>query len=481
MASLRSRGSLTTLLLLLVLMACSSFATCGATRDWQLDSSQAGKKGNGKSGHGNHGHPKPKPKPCPTPKPKPKPSPTPQPSTSPSPPPPQGGGMFIVLDYGADGDGVTDDTEAFQAAWAAACDGAPSKVIVPSNYEFLVGPISFSGPCKSNVVFQVDGRIIAPSSGRKAWSSGLLQWLEFRVLKGIRIEGRGIIEGQGSAWWSNSSSLLGSEVSGQLPHVKPTALRFYGSSDVTVSGITVRNSPQVHLKFDSCQAVEVTGVTISSPGDSPNTDGIHLQNSENVFIHNTNLSCDTCVCSIGDDCISIQTGCSNILVQNVNCGPGHGISIGGLGKADTQASVSNVTVQNANIVGTMIGVRIKTWQGGSGFVKCIRFAKIKVSNVKTPIVIDQFYCDHSECKNQTSAVALSDITYDGIVGTYTVQPVYLACSDGKPCRNIHLTDIQLQLLKQRGRTDDPFCWQAYGDLQGPIEPPITCLRSKNKR
>ena len=201
------------------------------------------------------------------------------------------------------------------------------------------------------------------------------------------------------------------------------------------------------------------------------------------------------------------------MVQNVNCGPGHGISIGGLGKADTQASVSNVTVQNANIVGTMIGVRIKTWQvdrsiyrsplfsktcilyifryimlllcclrqGGSGFVKCIRFAKIKVSNVKTPIVIDQFYCDHSECKNQTSAVALSDITYDGIVGTYTVQPVYLACSDGKPCRNIHLTDIQLQLLKQRGRTDDPFCWQAYGDLQGPIEPPITCLRSKNKR
>ncbi|RRT55557.1 hypothetical protein B296_00029912 [Ensete ventricosum] len=452
-------------------MACSSFVTCGVTRDWQLDSSQAGKKGNGKSGHGNHGHPKPKPKPSPTPKPKPILRPTPQPSPSPSPPPPQGGGMFNVLDYGAHGDGVSDDTK---AAWAAACDGAPSTVIVPSSFEFLVGPISFSGPCKSNVVFQVDGKVIAPSSGRKAWSSGLLQWLEFRVLKGIRIEGQGIIEGQGSAWWSSSSSPLGSEVSGRLPHVKPTALRFYGSSDVTVSGITVRNSPQVHLKFDGCQAVEVTGVTISSPGDSPNTDGIHLQNSVNVFIHNTDFSC-------GDDCISIQTGCSNILVQNVNCGPGHGISIGGLGKADTQASVSNVTVQNANIVGTMTGVRIKTWQGGSGFVKCIRFAKIKVSKVKTPIVIDQFYCDHSDCKNQTSAVALSDITYDGIVGTYTVRPVYVACSDGKPCRNIHFSDIQLQLLKQRGRTYDPFCWEAYGDLQGSAEPPITCLRSKNAK
>ncbi|RZS11578.1 hypothetical protein BHM03_00042926 [Ensete ventricosum] len=92
-------------------MACSSFVTCGVTRDWQLDSSQAGKKGNGKSGHGNHGHPKPKPKPSPTPKPKPILRPTPQPSPSPSPPPPQGGGMFNVLDYGAHGDGVSDDTK----------------------------------------------------------------------------------------------------------------------------------------------------------------------------------------------------------------------------------------------------------------------------------------------------------------------------------------------------------------------------------
>lgn len=27
----------------------------------------------------------------------------------------------------------------------------------------------------------------------------------------------------------------------------------------------------------------------------------------------------------GDDCVSIQTGCSNIHVHHINCGPGHGI------------------------------------------------------------------------------------------------------------------------------------------------------------
>lgn len=119
----------------------------------------------------------------------------------------------------------------------------------------------------------------------------------------------------------------------------------------------------------------------------------------------------------------------------------------------------------------------KSLQGGSGYVKNIRFANVKVSEVKTPIIIDQFYCDYSRCKNQSSAVALSEITYEGIKGTYTVQPVYLACSDIKPCLNIHLNDIELELLNEHEHVYEPFCWQAYGELQGPTEPPINCLQS----
>jgi polygalacturonase len=60
--------------------------------------------------------------------------------------------------------------------------------------------------------------------------------------------------------------------------------------------------------------------------------------------------------------VSIQTGCSNVYIHNVNCGPGHGISIGGLGKANTKACVSNVTVRDVTMTNTLTGVRIKTWQ-----------------------------------------------------------------------------------------------------------------------
>lgn len=64
----------------------------------------------------------------------------------------------------------------------------------------------------------------------------------------------------------------------------------------------------------------------------------------------------------GDDCVSIQTGCSGVNIQNVDCGPGHGISIGSLGKDNTKACVSNITVSDTKIHDTLTGVRIKTWQ-----------------------------------------------------------------------------------------------------------------------
>lgn len=60
---------------------------------------------------------------------------------------------------------------------------------------------------------------------------------------------------------------------------------------MSVTGITLQNSPQAHLKFDACTNVQVSDISISSPGDSPNTDGIHLQNSQDVVIFGTSIAC----------------------------------------------------------------------------------------------------------------------------------------------------------------------------------------------
>lgn len=115
-------------------------------------------------------------------------------------------------------------------------------------------------------------------------------------------------------------------------------------------------------------------------------------------------------------------------------------------------------------------------QGGSGSVQGVLFSNIQVSEVEIPIVIDQYYCNSRKCKNQTSAVALSDITYEKISGTYTVQPAYLACSDSIPCVDVILSDIDLGRLQEKYHMDDAFCWKTFGELKAPVEPLIGCIQ-----
>ncbi|KAK8512858.1 hypothetical protein V6N13_090397 [Hibiscus sabdariffa] len=356
---------------------------------------------------------------------------------------------FEVRHYGAKGDGITDDTEAFQAAWMDACKVVNSAVLVPARFTFLVGPVSFDGSnCQSKILFKLEGKIIAPDP--QAWRNGASQWLVFTKLnRGITVTGNGVIDGRGSGWWKKKST-------------RPTAVRFYGSSDVRVEGITIQNSPRCHLKFDNCKGVEVNTVTASSPPDSPNTDGILLSNSMNVQIHSSELAC----------------GCSNVTVENVRCGPGHGISIGSLGEHETKECVSDIIVRDISIHNSTNGVRIKTWQGGSGSVRNVQFSNINVSGVGRPIVINQFYCDgkdEKKCPNKTAAVAVSGITFGNIFGTYTVRPVDLACSDSVPCTDVNLNDIDLNPSTGKEPTLDnaPYCWKASGEmnLTTPMMPP----------
>lgn len=102
------------------------------------------------------------------------------------------------------------------------------------------------------------------------------------------------------------------------------------------------------------------------------------------------------------------------------------------------------------------------------------FSNIQVNDVKTPIVIDQYYCDKGTCHNESSAVQVSGINYVNIRGTYTEQPVHFGCSDTLPCTGVSLTTVALkpvQIAKQ------PFCWKAYGEVKTETDPPINCLQT----
>lgn len=255
------------------------------------------------------------------------------------------------------------------------------------------------------------------------------------------------------------------------------AIRFFMSTNLRVEGIRIKDSPQFHFRFDRCKNVHIESIHISAPAWSPNTDGIHIENTNKVEIYNS-------VISNGDDCVSIGSGCYDVDIRNVSCGPSHGISIGSLGKQNSRACASNIRVRESVIKNSDNGVRIKTWQGGWGAVSGVRFEKIRMENVRNPIIIDQFYCLSRECSNRSSAVYVSDIEYSDIKGTYDVRspPIHLACSDSIPCTNITISDVQL--LPAVGHLlQDPFCWNALTIpplstcLLDPIPPPPSILQN----
>ncbi|KAK3013989.1 hypothetical protein RJ639_008149 [Escallonia herrerae] len=115
-------------------------------------------------------------------------------------------------------------------------------------------------------------------------------------------------------------------------------------------------------------------------------------------------------------------------------------------------------------------------KGGSGSMKGVLFSNIHVSEVQLPVVIEQFYWDKRTCKNQTSAMALTGITYEKIRRTYTVKPVHFACSDSLPCTEVMVNVMELKPHQELYHIYDPFYWRTFWRLYSLAVPPAECLQ-----
>ncbi|KAL0282840.1 UNVERIFIED_CONTAM: putative polygalacturonase [Sesamum angustifolium] len=356
---------------------------------------------------------------------------------------------------------VEEEKKAFVDAWKQACSMPKSVLLVPQGRRYLVNATRFKGPCADKLVIQIEGTIVAPDEPKDWDPKSMRSWLSFYNLTKALFQGNGVIDGSGQKWWAASCKKN-----------KSNAVTIDSSSAVRVKGLTFQNSQQMNFVIARSDSVRVMDVKVSSPEDSPNTDGIHITDSTNVVLQN-------CKIGTGDDCISIVNGSSSIKMKNIYCGPGHGISIGSLGKDNSTGIVEKVVLDKAFLIGTTNGLRIKTWQGGSGYVRAVRYQDVRMDDVSNPIIIDQFYCDSPKtCQNQTSAVEISQIMYRNISGTSkSEKAMKFACSDTVPCTRIILNDINLQ---RSDGTVETFCNSAAGIGYGYIQPSAECLSSSDK-
>lgn len=172
-------------------------------------------------------------------------------------------------------------------------------------------------------------------------------------------------------------------------------------TNALIQGITSINSKMFHITIRRSESITIKNVTIQAPDDSPNTDGIHISRSNGITIYNAKIG-------TGDDCISLSQGSTNILIYNVTCGPGHGISVGSLGRHENEEDVDGIIVKNCTFTNTTNGARIKTWAPSfPSRVFNLTFQDIILNNVRNPILIDQHYCPNSHCMSEVQILFLA--------------------------------------------------------------------------
>jgi len=50
-----------------------------------------------------------------------------------------------------------------------------------------------------------------------------------------------------------------------------------------------KDAQQMHVTFEGCFNVIASNLVIRAPGDSPNTDGIHVADTQNIVISNSDI------------------------------------------------------------------------------------------------------------------------------------------------------------------------------------------------
>ncbi|XP_062104831.1 exopolygalacturonase-like [Humulus lupulus] len=343
--------------------------------------------------------------------------------------------IFDVKTFGAKGDGRTDDSQAIGKAWNKACTSPkPSRVLI-SKGTYIVGSFVFQGPCMASPIsVDVQGTLQAPVNPNQLLTKN--SWIAFQNLNNLRVFGGGVFDGQGALAWSQNSCAKLKRCSGSLA----MNIGITGVTNSVINNITSLNSKLFHMNVLGCNNVTLKKIKIIAPEQSLNTDGIHVGRSTNVNIIDTNIK-------TGDDCLSFGDGSQQITVERVTCGPGHGISIGSLGKYPNEQPVKGITVKNCTLTNTQNGVRVKTWPASPiGVASDMNFDDIVMKNVGNPILIDQHYCPYNQCKDKIpSRIKISNVMFKNIRGTSTTQTaVKIACSAGVPCQNVAISNVNLK-------------------------------------
>ncbi|XP_058082731.1 probable polygalacturonase [Magnolia sinica] len=391
-----------------------------------------------------------------------------------------------ITEFGAVGDGITLNTNAFVNAifyLHSFADKGGAQLFVPAG-RWLTGSFSLI----SHLTLHLDeGAVILGSTDSSDWPviDPLPSYGRGRELPGRRHQSliygynltdvvitgeNGTVDGQGCVWWDWFTNHT-------LNYTRPHLVEFMHSTEVVISNLTFSNSPFWAIHPVYCSQVHVHNVTILAPLDSPNTDGIDPDSSNDVCI-------EDCYIRTGDDLISIKSGwdeygisyarpSSNITIRRITgeTPSSAGVALG----SEMSGGISEIHILGLQLFNSKSGIRIKTAPGRGGYIRNVYISNVIMTNVEIAIRFSSQYGEHPDDKYDPKALPIINrITFNDMIGENISRAGLLQGIEGDDFLNICLSNIILNI------TSDPTwtCSHIRGYSSFVFPQPCKLLRKR---
>jgi polygalacturonase len=374
-------------------------------------------------------------------------------------PKPPSAGTCDARSYGARGDGQTLDTAAIQRA-IDDCSTNGGAVLL-SGGTFLSGTIVLKDHITLRImpgtVLQGSPRIedyvpyppqdvpaIFVDGSTQNKGNGPFHLIHAQNAHDVAIEGGGIIDGNGQAFWD------GDPQRGWISRrARPSPLIETVQTDgLRVENITIRNAPGWTIHPLESSRIQVRGVTIRNDGRGPNTDAINIDSSSNVLIRDVDIEA-------GDDCVVLKTTArrgrptpptANVIISGVICSSDdQGIKIG----TESQGDFRDILIRDVLIYHAPTIYRAPTAALSFSMVDGANFENLIVSDIVIRDAVTPIFLRlGNRGRGQARPVpgTLRNVQFNNIVATGGTLASSITGLPGHFLENVSLNNIDITMI-----------------------------------